>query len=216
MSQINADHYKTLVGVLKEFEMQGDPHNDPDKRMRFEHRITEQGWHGVQEVAALMIGKEFGFADVDAAASYGRSTRIALEAHLDEDPGGHGYQHAVESGARQCYESLHEMPAKEPNEPDYAFKIRVAKKARRKLEEAHYEAEREVQEEEEELRLRQRRRVNDRPNPFEADAEAEALAASDGEEADDDLFGDNDHLLRSRSPPPRNGGRSLDSDEEEE
>jgi hypothetical protein len=141
MSIINREMMKRLVGVECAFEMKGDlTHNLPDERIRFVHTITDDGWHGVQETAAAIIGKEFDFENVIHARSSGRSARIALEAHLDVDPGGYGYACAVQDEASECYSSIQFSNPKEPDEPDYEYKVKCAKRAFRMLQSVYDEA----------------------------------------------------------------------------
>ena len=149
MSAINFNLLRLFKGQQVEFEMQGDPNDEPEKRIRFTHscKNTEAcNWHAVQEQAAAILGEEFDYGDIVLAAKKGLSARIALEARLDTCPGGHGYAIAVQDGCAQCYRSLRFATPLEPEEGDYEDKLKAAHKRRHEFEDLYEESKRQKKE----------------------------------------------------------------------
>lgn len=141
MSSTNANMMRLFKGHWVDFIMQGDPHDEDEKRIRFCHYFKDIdgcNWHAVQEHAASILGKEFEYGDVILAAERGLSARIALEARLDTCPGGHGTAIAIQDGCRDCYKSLRFATPLEPDEPTFADEMHKAKKRRREFEDDYH------------------------------------------------------------------------------
>ena len=134
MSVANERMLKQLIGCTVDFEMKGCPCDEVHNRIRFAHTLDETGWIGVQEHAAYILGREFGFVDVLIAADHGKSARMALEARLSTlCLGGHGTMTAIQDGCADCYNSLRFETPHVPHDPDYICKSKRANKLRDKL-----------------------------------------------------------------------------------
>ena len=183
MSEINYMHYKALsVGGknnTKEYRMMALPQdNFPAKDIKFVHEVTSNGWHDVKEHAAMLIADIFEFKDVIAAHHLGVKARIAIEARFEDHHNGityPNYVYEVENAALKCYESLHELPPKGPEEPNYKHDILVAKQTRLNLACARTNAEQNVAE-----------RKRQRPTHQCIDKNAKRVSVADSDDEDDE------------------------------
>ena len=136
MSYANADMFQKLIGFVADFFMKDNTlPDDEDNEIHFSHTIDEQGWEGVQERAASILGDRFKYLDVMLASQIGKSARIALEARFTQCPGGHGTAIAMQDGCRGYYQSLNFKYAKQKNDPKDDKEFRAARKRRWRLEE---------------------------------------------------------------------------------